>query len=312
MMAEKVLIFGVGGFIGANLLNIFSRYFPKSDLAGVCSSKSSNFTKKRMTFLKQNVDNKIYEIEKYDDIEDVFSDFEPTIVINCAGVVNSKDDINQLVESNCLLPTILINNVKSKYLNQYIHLSTIDVFLAEKILEFDTPVYAYSKCVAERFVIDACVRKGINFKILRPSTVYGELMHPERLTVKAFRAVKENKTLELSKGVAKNFVSVIDIAELLQEEMLKSASAIYNLCSKETYFLSDYFEIVRQSLGFKPELSVRSRAYFDEQDNLFRSSIQHWEGGTFSVAREMKWERATLQKRLMDLFLGQNYSVADL
>ena len=149
----KVLIFGVSGMLGSTLLRYFSG---RSDMQviGTIRNKSS------LRYLPSHTQEMVMpgvDVDNFDDVDRLIKKFQPTIVLNCVGIVK------QLVESNDPVQILPINSIFPHKLAQacatsgsrLIHISTDCVFTGGKgmYLESDPPdaqdLYGISKRLGE-------------------------------------------------------------------------------------------------------------------------------------------------------------------
>ena len=148
----KILILGGDGMLGHQLLeSLHQRHEVFVTL--------HNDSKKYETQNIFNVDNSLYDVEasNFDQIEKIFNDLEPSIVINCIGIVKQRKDAEDAIKSikiNSLLPHQLAKMCTNQNA-RLVQISTDCVFSGKKgnYQESDIPdavdLYGRTKLLGE-------------------------------------------------------------------------------------------------------------------------------------------------------------------
>jgi dTDP-4-dehydrorhamnose reductase len=154
--SEKVLVLGATGMLG----NAVLRYFVQHNRYEVIGSAR---TASKVLLLPESVRDRILcdlDVEVAECLEQLFSTVQPTIVVNCVGLIKQlrqSTDPLEAIPINSLLPHRLARLCQSGNA-RLIHISTDCVFSGSKGLyrEDDLPdatdLYGRSKCLGE--VID--------------------------------------------------------------------------------------------------------------------------------------------------------------
>ena len=153
-MSKRILIFGGDGMLGHQLLKSFqSNYHVTTTLRNSINSYKS--------FELFNHENSIFDIDvrNFKDINEVFVNVKPEVVINCVGIVKQRSESKDAIESikiNSLLPHQL-ELLCGQYNARLIQISTDCVFSGKKgdYLEEDIPdaedIYGRTKLLGEVF-----------------------------------------------------------------------------------------------------------------------------------------------------------------
>lgn len=153
-MSKRILIFGGDGMLGHQLLKTFqSNYHVTTTLRNSINSYKS--------FELFNHENSIFDIDvrNFKDINEVFVNVKPEVVINCVGIVKQRSESKDAIESikiNSLLPHQL-ELLCGQYDARLIQISTDCVFSGKKgdYLEEDIPdaedIYGRTKLLGEVF-----------------------------------------------------------------------------------------------------------------------------------------------------------------
>ncbi|TND06962.1 MAG: NAD-dependent epimerase/dehydratase [Bacteroidetes bacterium] len=191
------------------------------------------------------------------------------------------DDIDRLnnrswdiaVDFSCYFPKnfrALLKKLEG-HAGKYIHISTISVYDLEKnnraLITEDSPLYSYgpgeeadpakahygqNKRECERIVLEQTAFEKI---ILRPSLVYGEYDHTDRLYYWLYRLKNNLPVLIPGKGKdGMTFTYVKDLATILFTGMNKTVPGIvYNAVTNSPLALSGYISLMKKILGSKSE-----------------------------------------------------------
>ena len=163
-MTKKLLIFGVSGLTGYKIAKIAAN---KYDVFGT-------YNERKIELPNCNI-SKI-DITNQTELEKLFSDIKPNIVINTTALHN-VDFCEEHHEQATLVNANAVKNMRDnakKYDAKFLHISTDYVFDGKKIIPYtendvSKPIsfYGESKLEGEKSL------QGSNNVILRPSVVYG-------------------------------------------------------------------------------------------------------------------------------------------
>ena len=222
-MKKKLLIFGVSGLTGYKIAQIAAG---KYDVFGT-------YNERKIELPNCNV-SKI-DITNQDDLEKLFSDIKPNIVINTTALHN-VDFCEEHQKQATLVNSIAVSNIHEnaeKHDAKLVHISTDYVFDGKKTNPYSekdipTPIsfYGESKLQGEKSLLNS------NHVILRPGVVYGwtplELAgivssSGKPMNFAMWLLTKLNKK-ELLKIVTDQYASAT-LADSLAESILKIAEA---------------------------------------------------------------------------------------
>lgn len=152
-MNNRILVIGANGMLGGSIFRFFSRKINFNVLGTVRSDNvKSDFSLSGFDNIVSGID-----VKQFDNLTKVISDFKPTVVFNCVGL------IKQLPEANKAVPAIEINSLLPHKLAELcdlfnarlIHFSTDCVFSGDNGMykESDVPdasdIYGRSKLLGE-------------------------------------------------------------------------------------------------------------------------------------------------------------------
>lgn len=152
-MPKKILIVGASGLIGSSLFKYFAT---KNDINVFGTIRSNLIIKAPSNSQKSKLFTEI-DLQNKNDIEKVFDQVLPDVVINCAGITSGSKEINNyynVITLNSLLPHYL-SDLSTKFKARLIQISTDCVFSGKKgnYIEDDYPdsnhLYGRSKTLGE-------------------------------------------------------------------------------------------------------------------------------------------------------------------
>ena len=212
-MSKRILIFGGDGMLGHQLLKSFqSNYHVTTTLRNSINSYKS--------FELFNHENSIFDIDvrNFKDINEVFVNVKPEVVINCVGIVKQRSESKDAIESikiNSLFPHQL-ELLCGQYDARLIQISTDCVFSGKKggYLEEDIPdaedIYGRTKLLGEVFSENAIT--------LRTSIIGLELSRKQGL-VEWFLA-QRGTVKGYSKAIFSGFTT-IELASIIDTIIIK-------------------------------------------------------------------------------------------
>jgi dTDP-4-dehydrorhamnose reductase len=215
-MKSKILIIGASGMIGNSLLKFF---LSKNNFYVFATVKSSIplgvLNNSNNCQLFTNVD-----VDKRNDLSNIFNQVIPDIVINCVGIVKQSIEIKNnlnVISLNSLLPHFLAN-LSLKYRARFIHISTDCVFSGSKgnYIEDDLPdatdLYGRSKLLGEVYYDNTIT--------LRTSIIGHELNSSNGL-VDWF--LSKNENIEGYKKAIFSGLTNCEIARVIHDYVIKNA-----------------------------------------------------------------------------------------
>lgn len=220
-MKFKILIVGASGLLGSSL---FKYFLTKKDIFVFGTIRSlktpSNFDSSKL-FTGVN-------LEEKNDLESIFGEVLPDIVINCAGITNKSNEIknyHKVISLNSLLPHYL-STLSLKYKARLIQMSTDCVFSGSKgnYLEDDFPdaldLYGRSKLLGEITYLNAIT--------LRTSMI-GHEVNSKRGLLAWF--LSQKVSVEGYKKAIFSGLTAIEIGRVIYEYILFNSNLVglYNL-----------------------------------------------------------------------------------
>ena len=258
----RILISGVKGFIGKNLLNHLKQY----DLIGLGRNEELiNGTK-------------IYSTKKLSKIP-----FEPDIIILChAAVASGSNSISndELFESNVSLTKEILKKFRNSFI---IYLSSCSIYKIDqnKVVKENSEIdpnssYSISKLWGEKLSF-----QRENAVILRLSSVYGPSMKANTIIPNYINSALSKKVIEVwGKGVRyQNYIHVDDVVEMIKciiKKKSKLKNEILLGVFKKEYQNLDLAKIISKYIDCKIRFSKTDLSPSIKYDNLHTLSILEW------------------------------------
>ncbi|MGE0562207.1 MAG: dTDP-4-dehydrorhamnose reductase [Flavobacteriales bacterium] len=241
----RVLVTGSNGLLGQKLVKLLSNV---SDIELLATSTGKNRISSLTGFNYASLD-----ITNKNEVEKVFSEFKPTVVINTAAMTNvdaCEDKKEECWNLNVNAVQHLIDASK-KHEIHLIHLSTDFVFDGESgpYKEDDKPnplsYYGKSKYEAEKLI----QQSGIKWSIVRTIIVYGvvEDMSRSNIVLWAKQALEKGDPLTIVDDQFRMPTLAEDLAYACWQIAEKSATGIYHISGKD--FMS-ILELVNRVADF--------------------------------------------------------------
>lgn len=241
----RILITGSNGLLGQKLVKLFTN---KPDIQFLATSTGENRIKSITGFDYVSLD-----ITNKTQVEQVFNQFKPTVVINTAAMTNV--DACEDKKEECW--NLNVNAVKNlieaseKHQTHLVHLSTDFIFDGENgpYKEEDKPnplsYYGQSKYEAEKLVQQAKTK----WSIVRTIIVYGvvEDMSRSNIVLWAKQALEKGNPLTIVNDQFRMPTLAEDLAYACWLIAEKSATGIYHICGKD--FMS-VLELVNRVADF--------------------------------------------------------------
>jgi UDP-glucose 4-epimerase len=276
----KILITGAGGFLGANLCNYLSQ---NNVIIGI-SRKFTNIIKNKNTFCFK------YNMEDYEELENVFNEFKPDTVIHCAWMGgNSSKDIHEIWQADNILYSNKILTLCKKYkTNHFIGLGTCaeygdysEIFNEESkcvpLSMYGISKYSF-KLISENF----CKINNIKHSWIRPVYTYGPYDVETRIIPKAIISFLQNEDLVLNKcSPVIDYLYVEDFCRLLENIICYQMEGCYITSSNQSVQVKSVIERIYEII--KPNCKL----VFDE--NITDTSPQMICGSSQKIINLTKW-----------------------
>ena len=281
----KILITGVAGFIGSNLVNWIFRQLPDALVVGVDNLNDYydvSLKERRLVNLKQYEGFKFVRgnIANSQLVNELFADFEPEIVVNLAaqtGVRHSVTNPDANIETNLIGFYNILEACRHSYDNyeggvkHLVYASSSSVYGSNKKVPYstddkvDNPVSLYADTKKSNELMAHAYSKLYNIPStgLRFFTVYGPAGRPD-MAYFGFtdKMVKGEKIQIFNYGNCKrDFTYIDDIVEGVFRVMLKAPRrqmgedglpippyALYNIGNSKPEDLLEFVDILQQEL----------------------------------------------------------------
>lgn len=246
---KTILITGSNGLLGQQLVRLLH---DRSDYKLVATSKGENRISTVHGFIYEEMD-----ITSAAEVEQIFSKYQPDIVINTAAMTNvdaCEHEKEQCWAMNVTAVQNLVNESK-KYNTHLIHLSTDFVFDGEagpyKETDFPNPLsyYGLSKYESEKIVENSGLEK---WTIARTIIVYGvvEKMSRSNIVLWAKEALEKGNPMNVVDDQFRSPTHASDLAKGCILIADKGATGIFHLSGKDVmsilelvYRVADFFNL---------------------------------------------------------------------
>ena len=228
---ERYMLIGGAGFIGHHLALNLKKYGAEvlivddmqvNNIIKILTSNDFDVFKRklylkfifeRIELLRENhIDIKNIDARNLINMQQVFSDFQPTKAIHLAAV-SSAIDANKApnqaydIQINSLRNLLSLCTMKNSTCNYVTFMSSSTVYgdfdkeiVDERVRPKPRGVYANGKYIGERMVREAKSLYGLNYTIIRPSALYGIRCVSGRVSQKFIENALDGKTLRLEGG----------------------------------------------------------------------------------------------------------------
>ena len=209
------------------------------------------------------------DIESMDEIEDIFKNFKPKVIINeaaRAGVRYSMENPDVYFSTNVVGTLNMLKLCKLYDVKKFILASTSSLYAGQKgpfLEEYDVskPIspYAASKKSAEVLAHTYHYLYGINVTILRYFTVYGPAGRPDMSPFRFIKWVLEDKPIIVygDGNQERDFTYIDDIAEGTINAINLKNYEIINLGSGAPYRLMEMISLIEKYTGKKARLEFK-------------------------------------------------------
>tara|TARA_B100001059_G_scaffold229634_1_gene262510 strand:+ start:373 stop:1338 length:966 start_codon:yes stop_codon:yes gene_type:complete len=270
----KILITGVGGFIGFSFANYLLNKKKIIDVYGIdnyddyynifLKKKRVSILKKKKKFRFKNLD--ITDKKK---VKKFFSKKKFDIVLHLAaqaGVRYSLINPQKYIEVNIYGFMNIINCVKKFNVKKFIYASSSSVYgeskkfpLNENSKTNPKNIYGYSKLINEKIAEYFSRMYKINCIGLRFFTAFGPWGRPDMFILKLLIANEKKKFFQLnnSGNHYRDFTSINDINHIIEKLCMKKINKnhIFNICSNRPIFIKKLIKIIEK---YKGKLKIKN------------------------------------------------------
>ncbi|KQC12651.1 MAG: nucleotide sugar epimerase [Desulfuromonas sp. SDB] len=266
---NKILLTGAAGFIGMKTAQqLLEKDHEVVGIDNLNDYYDLQLKKRRLSILKnyQNFSFQHLDIEKLEDLKNLFNTFKFTAVINLAaraGVRYSMENPFVYVTTNVLGNTNLLELSKRHNVSKFILASTSSLYAGQQMpfpetLAVNTPIspYAATKKGAEMMCYAYNYLYNLNITVLRFFTVYGPLGRPDMSIFRFMKLIDEGKPIEVfgDGNQKRDFTYIDDIVEGIVSALKPLDFQIINLGGNKSVKLNYVIELIEKNLGKKAEI----------------------------------------------------------
>ncbi|SOC44713.1 NAD-dependent epimerase [Salinicoccus kekensis] len=281
----KILITGLGGFIGSHLAKSLKR--KNHEIVGIDNMNDYYSVKLKEDRLKYFLNNEIINyrinLEDSEEIDKVFKKENPDIVINLAaqaGVRYSLENPHAYISSNINGFTSILEGCRHYNVKQLIYASSSSVYGANTTKPFSTSdnidhplsLYAATKKANELMAHTYSHLYNLPTTGLRFFTVYGPWGRPDMALFKFTKAIVNDEPIDVYNhgNMMRDFTYVEDIVEAITKLVDKPAQSnpewtganpdpsssyapykVYNIGNNAPVRLMEFIEAIEKRLGKK-------------------------------------------------------------
>ena len=268
-----VLVTGTAGFIGYFLSkDLLDRGMNVVGVDNMNDYYDVSLKEERLANLK-SYDNFLFiklDIKDYEDLEKVFIEYKPDIVVNLAaqaGVRYSIENPTAYIQSNIVGFFNILECVRNYPVKHLIYASSSSVYGGNKKVPFSTedkvdkPVslYAATKKTDELMAYSYCKLYGIKATGLRFFTVYGPMGRPDMAYFSFSKKIIKDEPIKIFNNgdMYRDFTYVDDIVEALTKMLNNPPVAdadgvyykVYNIGNNKPEKLMYFVETLEECLG---------------------------------------------------------------
>lgn len=266
---NKIMLTGAAGFIGMKTAQqLLEKDHEVVGIDNLNDYYDLQLKKRRLSILKnyQNFSFQHLDIEKLEDLKNLFNTFKFTAVINLAaraGVRYSMENPFVYVTTNVLGNTNLLELSKRHNVSKFILASTSSLYAGQQMpfpetLAVNSPIspYAATKKGAEMMCYAYNYLYNLNITVLRFFTVYGPLGRPDMSIFRFMKLIDEGKPIEVfgDGNQKRDFTYIDDIVEGIVSALKPLDFQIINLGGNKSVKLNYVIELIEKNLGKKAEI----------------------------------------------------------
>lgn len=263
------MVIGSNSFTGSHIVDSILDQ-PDASVVGV--SRSAEYKDWFLPYKgRSNPSFEFYQIDiarEFKHLVQLLEKVRPAVVINVAAlseVMMSHDVPEEYYVTNTLAVVKLCDYLRScSYLEQYVHISTAEVFGSctrpvdeEASLNPSTP-YAVSKAAADLHLHTLIKNFGFPATLIRSTNVYGKHQQLYKIIPRSIIYLKLGKPIELHGGgkAIKSFVHVRDVARGVMLAIERGRPGIYHFTSPEHASVAEVVRRICDWMGHDFESAV--------------------------------------------------------
>ncbi|MDK2585823.1 SDR family oxidoreductase [Romboutsia sedimentorum] len=251
---KKILIFGATGMAGHIITMYLSQFKEKYEVHNVCH---------RNKFNKESI---ICDIEDIKKVNEIVEDINPTVIINCIGVLNktAEHDIKNTVYINSFFPNFLARIGEMKNI-KIIHLSTDCVFdgkkgnYTEKSFKSENGIYGLSKNLGEI--------SGKNSLTIRTSIIGPELKNGSGLF---HWFMKQKGSMKGFTNVYWTGITTLELAKAIDKALEENIEGLYHVVPCEKISKYNLLNIFKNEFK-KDDIMIEKDAEIISDKSLVRT-----------------------------------------
>ena len=282
----KILVTGGAGFIGHGIvaklehqghdvciLDNFTNYgiIPEKEIVGLHTERLAKLKTKRIHHV---------DIRNSHDVNQVFEECMPDVVIHCAAFPRAKVVDQNPMEGSAVLTGGLINLLRASErwkVRRFVYISSSMIYGDFTMVGYEDMtcnpkgIYGILKLAGEALTRDHCERAGIDYVVLRPSAVYGPLDVEDRVVSKFLIAAMQNKEITVhGQDELLDFTYVDDCVRgiVRAANSFNSSSRTYNITRGSGRTLLEAAEIAIEVAGGGRIKIVDSNPMFPSRGTL--------------------------------------------
>jgi len=280
---KKILITGGTGFVGNNLLDYFLK---KKYLIFTVLRKS----KKNIKFTKKYKINENFKSIIFSDIYDLkkkLKNCEIDYVVHAATHYvkrHKSSDINKIIESNILFPTVITDLLCNKKIKKFINFGTVWQHYNNK------KYYAYNLYAASKQAFNNILNYYKNqfsktkFYNLLISDTFGKNDKRKKLIPIILKNYNKENDISIPKNLSMNLVNVEYIVQIVEKIITKNTKPnTYIIKDKKNLKIFDLINYLNQKL--KKEIKVNWN-----QNKIINEKIVNFETINFNKKNDTKKE----------------------
>lgn len=262
----KVVIFGSTGFIGKNMLSLFS-----SDFNIVV------FLRNPITENLDNLYNGVNVHINHVNTENLIRFFQmekPDYVINLISYVTAdrtKQNFNDFFESNVQTVEIILRAIIASKINikQFIQFGSTEEYgnqiapFKEDMIPLTNSFYGLSKFTATHLVQMVSKENSIPSIILRPSNLFGKYQSKEKIIPYIISSIKKGKQFHISNlEKIREFYSVIDLihaVKIIMSSPEPRYGEIFNLGYGNGISLLQLIRLIEKEIGNRANFMIDNK-----------------------------------------------------
>ncbi|MFK7845782.1 MAG: NAD(P)-dependent oxidoreductase [Rhodothermales bacterium] len=257
MLYKRVLITGANGLLGQELVKVMSQH-ADYDILATGRDIDARFPTTSCGYVSLDITN-------HTDVKNLFIDFTPDVVINCAALTNvdqCEQERQACWDINCDAVEHIIRRCK-QHTSKLIQVSTDFVFDGKHgpYREEDRPnpqnFYGRSKLAAENAIRKAGLR---NWAIARTVLVYGtgDDLRRSNIVLWAINQLSSGNTIRIVDDQWRTPTYAPDLAEGLQRLVRYEKNGVYNLSGRDFLSMYDFVQIVASVFDLDASLIDRA------------------------------------------------------